>query len=394
MRLRGFPSSFYCNCAGPPPRAKDASTFRRKVTRTVASSDPSPYSTSGAVSSAPVALPANALFRDSRQQRIWGYVSASPLGSLWNLQGIPISTVVKRTFHSFLADNLLGRAAELGFYFLFALFPTLVSASSMLGLAARSASHIYYTLLAYLSVVIPPSAMGIVLDTFNQTTAASSRGKITFGLAAAIWSASVGFSAIQDTLNVVYKVPETRPYWKARSSAILVTIILSVLVTLLLSAMLGGDVLGKFAEHRFYHRYLAVAAMILVRFVGWLLATLLLAFIFSVIYFFAPDVKSSRWHWLSPGAAIGILAWLLASFGLRLYLHFFNNYSVTYGSLGAVIILLTWFYISGLMLLLGAEVNSEIEAAAAEKRLVAFEQQKLPTPTNPSAATTTPSAAT
>jgi membrane protein len=316
-------------------------------------------------------------YKDSRQQRIWAYVSASPLGSLWNLQGIPVLTVAKRTIKSFLADNLLGRAAELGFYFLFALFPTLVSASSMLGLAARSASHIYITLLNYLSVVIPPSAMGIVLDTFNQTTAASSRGKITFGLAAAIWSASVGFSAIQDTLNVVYKVPETRPYWKARLSAIFVTAVLAVLVTLLLTAMLGGDVLGGIAGHRIYHRPLALAAVFLIRLVGWVLASLLLAFIFSVIYFFAPDVKSSRWHWLSPGAAIGIVAWLLASFGLRLYLHFFNNYSVTYGSLGAVIILLTWFYISGLMLLLGAEVNSEIEAAAAEKRLVEFEQQKL-----------------
>jgi membrane protein len=80
-------------------------------------------------------------------------------------------------------------------------------------------------------------------------------------------------------------------------------------------------------------------------------------------------VKARCWHWLTPGGTIGILGWLLASFGLRIYLHFFNSYSVTYGSLGAVIILLTWFYITGLMLLVGAEINSEIEAAAAQKRL-------------------------
>jgi membrane protein len=129
------------------------------------------------------------------EQRVWAMVSASPMGSLWDLQGVPFMVLAKRIVKSFLDDNLLGRAAELGFYFLFALFPTLVSASSMLGLAARSASHIYTTLLAYLSVVMPPSAMGIVLETFNQTTAASSSGKVTFGLVAAIWSASVGFSA-------------------------------------------------------------------------------------------------------------------------------------------------------------------------------------------------------
>jgi len=317
---------------------------------------------------------------DARQQRIWATVSASPLGSLWDLKGTSVWKIARRTFKSFLADNLLGRAAELGFYFLFALFPTLVSASSMLGLAARSAAQIYNTLLSYLSVVIPPSAMGIVLDTFNQTTAASSKGKITFGLAAAIWSASVGFSAIQDTLNLVYKVPETRPYWKARLSAIGVTTLLSVLVTGLLAAMLGGDVLAHLADQKIYHHWLALIAIFFSRLTGWIVAAGLLALIFAVIYFFAPDVKSSRWHWLSPGAAIGIVAWLLASLGLRIYLHFFNNYSVTYGSLGAVIILLTWFYISGLMLLLGAEVNSEIEAAAAEKRLLDIERRQVVAP--------------
>jgi membrane protein len=88
-----------------------------------------------------------------------------------------------------------------------------------------------------------------------------------------------------------------------------------------------------------------------------------------VIYYWAPDVKCRCWRWITPGGTIGILGWLGASIGLRIYLHYFNNYSVTYGSLGAVIILLTWFYITGLMLLLGAEINSEIEAAAAESRL-------------------------
>ena len=237
----------------------------------------------------------SAVALDGRASAYLGaYVSASPLGSLWDLKGASPWVIAKRTVKSFLDDNLLGRAAELGFYFLFALFPTLVSASSMLGLAARSASQIYSTLLAYLAVVIPPSAMGIVMDTFNQTTAASTRGKITFGLAAAIWSASVGFSAIQDTLNIVYKVPETRPYWKARGGAILVTILLSVLVTCLLAAMLGGDVLAHLALVKIYHHWLGHIAAFLSRLIGWIVAAILLAFSFSVIYFFAPDLKSSR----------------------------------------------------------------------------------------------------
>ena len=91
--------------------------------------------------------------------------------------------------------------------------------------------------------------------------------------------------------------------------------------------------------------------------------------LFAVIYYFAPDVKNKHWHWLTPGAAIGIFCWLAASIGLRVYLHFFNSYSATYGSLGGVIILLTWFYVTGLMLLLGAEINSEIAAAFMEKNM-------------------------
>jgi len=91
--------------------------------------------------------------------------------------------------------------------------------------------------------------------------------------------------------------------------------------------------------------------------------------IFAVIYYFAPDLRVKRWHWISPGAAIGILGWLGASIGLRVYLHYFDSFSLTYGSLGAVIILLTWFYITGLMLLIGAEINSEIAAAVSEKNL-------------------------
>ena len=91
--------------------------------------------------------------------------------------------------------------------------------------------------------------------------------------------------------------------------------------------------------------------------------------LFALIYYFAPDLKNKRWHWLTPGASVGILGWLLASLGFRAYLHFFNSYSATYGSLGAVIVLLTWFYVTGLMLLAGAEINSEIQAAVTEKRL-------------------------
>ncbi|MDR3751242.1 MAG: YihY/virulence factor BrkB family protein [Terracidiphilus sp.] len=306
---------------------------------------------------------------NARQHFIWELVSRSPLHSHWDLQGVSVVILAKRTWMSLFADNIFGRAAELGFYFLFALFPTLFSASSILGLAARSAAQFYDKLLAYLSLVIPTSALGTVLTTFNETTAAASRGKLTFGLIAAVWSASVGISAIQDALNAVYKVQDSRSYLRAHVYAIGLTVVLTVIATLILSAMLGGDYVAAVANHSMYDPALRTAVACLAKFLGWTAATALLALSFSAIYYWAPDVKARRWHWLTPGCAVGIAGWLLASFGLRIYLHFFNSYTFTYGSLGAVIVLLTWFYISGLMLLVGAEINSQIEAAAAQRRL-------------------------
>jgi len=306
---------------------------------------------------------------NAREHSIWEIVSRSPLRSQWGLHGASVGTIAKHTWNALFTDRLFGWAAELGFYFLFALFPTLFSASSILGLVARSASQFYDKLLTYLALVIPTTALGTVLETFNETTSASSSGKLTFGLIAAIWSASVGISAIQDALNAVYKVQDTRSFLRARIYAIGLTIILTVIVTLILCSMLGGDLIAEVAYRSSYNRHAAMAGALFARFAGWSIATSLLALAFAVIYYWAPDVKARRWHWLTPGGTIAILGWVLASLGLRIYLHFFNSYSITYGSLGAVIILLTWFYISGLMLLVGAEINSQIEAVAAQLRL-------------------------
>lgn len=306
---------------------------------------------------------------DPLAQRVWDYVSHSQLGSLWNFEGTPILIVLKRTAKAFIDDDLLSRAAELGYFFLFALFPMLICVSAILGLAARGATTIYVGLLHYFAIVVPHSAYQLVIHTFDQTALASNGQKITLGLLVALWSASMGFAAIQDTLNLVYKVHESRPYWKARGSAILVTILLGIIATLNLADLFGGDLLACYVRAHIWHPVLGNAMAITIHTVAWIIACCLLMLIFSTIYYFAPDLKTKSWHWLTPGAAFGIITWMLASLGLRAYLHFFNSYTLTYGSLGAVIILLMWFYITGLTLLAGAEINSQIQAAVIEKRL-------------------------
>lgn len=308
-------------------------------------------------------------WRNRYGERVRNLLYNSPVNLPWNLHGVPVRVVAVRTWNSLIADRLFGHAAELAFYFLFALFPALFCASSILGLAARSAQQIYDRLLDYFALLIPNAALGTVLQTFNQTADASTSGKVTFGLMAAIWTASVGISAIQDTLNAVYKLQDRRSYITARIYAIGLTILLTIIVTGILASMLGGDVVAALAYKYIQDPMVEFGVAVAAKFVAWIIATMLLSLTFAVVYYWAPDFRERRWHWLTPGGTVGILGWLLASMGLRAYIHYFKSFSPTYGSLGAVMILLTWFYITGLMLLLGAEINSEIEAAVAEMQV-------------------------
>ena len=297
--------------------------------------------------------------------------------TLWHVHGIPIRVLIRRIWNALIEDRIFGHAAELAFYFLFALFPTLLCASAVLGIAARSAHLMYVELLDYLALVIPAAALGTVVRTFNETASAASSGKATIGLIVAVWSASAGMSAIQDTLNAVYKIVDSRRFLWARLCAIGLTFLMTLMVSLGLGALLGADYASRIIERRVSDAALRDAADAAMQGAGWMVAGFLLLLSFSVVYYWAPDVKARRWHWLTPGSVIGILGWILASLGLRLYLHYFNSYTLTYGSLGAVIILLMWFYITGLVILLGAEINSEIEAAAAEYALAQLFQGQV-----------------
>jgi membrane protein len=303
------------------------------------------------------------------EKHIWELVALSPAKSLWDLRDVPIRSIAKRTWKAMLQDRLFSIASELGFYFMFALFPALICATTILGLMARSATVFYSRLLEYMALVVPEAALGMVMNTFNQTTAHATSGKLTFGLLATIWSASAGISAVQDATNAVYKITERRSFLKARAQAIALTMLVTCTVTLCLAALLAGDFVSSWLHHHWQQTFISGTTVVTARVCGWLLAAALLAISFAAVYYWAPDLRVRQWHWITPGAALGILGWLLASLGFRMYLHFFNSYSVTYGSLGAVVILLMWFYITGLMLLLGAEFNSELEAAAVEARL-------------------------
>ncbi len=284
--------------------------------------------------------------------------------SQWSLLAPNWKPIAQRTWRSMAQDDLAGRSAQLAYYFFFSLFPALVALSAALGLVASSSGRAFSDrLIGNLGAVIPPAAFGIVFSTFEQTTKASSGGKVVLGLLAALWSASSGTAAIQDALNSVYKTKEERPFWKSRLQAIALTVAIVILFAAALAVMLAGDVA---ADRLGGPGATPPGFTIAARFLSWPVAFAIVAVAFALVYYVAPDVRQARWKWLTPGATIGILLWLAASTGLRVYLRFFNSYSVTYGSLGAVIVLLTWFYISGLALLVGAEINMVVEDLAAQ----------------------------
>jgi len=269
----------------------------------------------------------------------------------------------RRVWSEIQDDDVFGRAAQLSYYFLLALFPLLMFLTSMIGLLLGSGTGLRHSLFDYLSKVLPSSAFQLVDSTIYEVTAASGGGKIAFGILAALWAASAGMGAITDALNVAYDVTETRPWWRRRLVAVGLTIALSVVViSALVMVLYGGRIADYIALNYSGGSALAMAWKILV----WPIVLGFMLLAFALIYYFAPDVRKQKWAWITPGSVVGVAVWLLVSFAFRLYLHFFDSYSKTYGSLGAVIVLMLWLYFTGAAILIGGEVNSEVENMEAK----------------------------
>ncbi|HZC43580.1 MAG TPA: YihY/virulence factor BrkB family protein [Acidobacteriaceae bacterium] len=278
-----------------------------------------------------------------------------------SLGGLSVGTLARRVWVSLIQDEIIDRSAELAYYFLFAMFPALILLSGMFSVFASTSARANVELMLYLAKVIPPAAFASVETAFNQTTRASSTGHIVFGAIAALWAATYGMSSAQAILNVIYRVKENRPYWKAKAIAMISTMAIFVLVCSAMLLLILGDDLAKFLSSDLMFNPVLMDIWIVVKFVA---SMFFMALVFSITYRWGPAGPYRRWRWISPGAIVGILGWLGVSIGFRIYLHFYDPYATTYGPFGAVIVLLTWFYVSGFMLLLGAEINSTIELAA------------------------------
>jgi membrane protein len=290
-------------------------------------------------------------------------ISPTAPASVWKLGGMSLRVLGRRVWEEFYAGSLLTHAAALSFYFLLALFPLLLFLITILGFLTDSGNEMRASLFAQLSRIAPPSASALVYATIDEVAREADGSKLSFGLITALWVASSGVAALGDSLNAMYGVKESRPYWRARLSSIGLTMALIVLIVSALMLMLYGGEIGEVAANYFNQgsRFLTLWNVLQVP-----IALFFVLFSFALIYYYAPNVYDQKWYWITPGSIAGVLLWLLASLLFRVYLRHFDSYSLTYGSLGAVVVLSLWFYLTGIAILLGGKVNAEIENAAAK----------------------------
>lgn len=265
----------------------------------------------------------------------------------------------KRTAKETSADNGLGLAAQLAYYFFLALFPALLFFIALTG--AIASPDLISRVIDMMSGTAPPAVIDIVRQQLTSLMQGSHGGLMTFGVLAALWSSSAAMVAVIDALNRAYDVEDARPWWRQRLTAILLTIgvavfILVSIVLVVAGPELAGSIAGRLG--------LGTAFEWGWKILQWPIVFLLVALAIGLIYYFAPDVDQD-FVFLTPGSLLATVLWLVGSLGFRFYVVNFGSYNETYGTLGGVMVLLLWLYISGLVIVVGAEMNAEIEHASA-----------------------------
>ncbi len=273
---------------------------------------------------------------------------------------IPLSwrEITRRTVREFFADNAFDLGAQQAYYFFFALFPallTLLSIASFFTIA-----NLIDEVVRMIGEFVPPDVLTIVSDQIKKISDSNHGGLLTVGFVLTVWSSSGAMSSIITTLNAAYDIREGRPWWKVRLIAIGLTLGMAVFILLsLVFVLIGPTIAGHLAAQLHLGPAFKSAWLIL----QWPVVFLLVTTGIGLIYFFAPDAEQD-WVWITPGSLVATGLWLLVSLGFKAYLTYFGNYNETYGAIGAVIVLLTWLYLSSLAILFGAELNSEIEHAS------------------------------
>src|SRR5215210_942511 len=269
--------------------------------------------------------------------------------------------VLKRTGKEFSADNLTDWAAALTYYSVLSIFPALIALISIVGLVGDSATQ---PLLDNISAVAPGPAKEIFTNAIENLQKSQGAAGVLFivGLAGAIWSASGYVAAFMRASNAIYDIPEGRPIWKTAPVRVGVTV---VLLTLVIVSAVAVAVTGGLAKQVGNLIGVGSTAVTVWDIAKWPVLLLIVSFMFAFLYWAAPNVKHPKFRWVSPGGIVAVLIWIIASAAFAFYVANFGSYNKTYGALGGVVIFLVWLWISNIAVLLGAELNAELERGRA-----------------------------
>jgi membrane protein len=284
--------------------------------------------------------------------------------TIWKLGGLTLWELSSNVVRDAIDDDLIGRASGLAFDFLLALFPLLVFLLTLFGLFSSRSIQLRTGLLSYFADFLPPLAFQLLKDTTEELAQTASEEKLTIGILLSLWFASGGVAAMISTLHVAYRTREARSWFKVRAIALGLTLTISILIFSALCIVLAGGILIDWIG---IELHLASAMVAVWKSMQWPVAALFVVFSYALIYSCGPNAHRRRWYWITPGSAFGALLWLAASAGFRVYLRYFNTYTAIYGSLGALIVLVVWLYVTGLAFLIGGEINANIERAAGER---------------------------
>lgn len=279
--------------------------------------------------------------------------------SLWIVGGLALPRLCRGVFSEIIANDVFGHAAELAYYCLFALFPLILIMMTLFGMFVSQSSELQANFLSYFAGVLPSESFQLLRRVAEELAAHASGGKLAFGVISALWCVSGAVTEMISSLNLAYHVRESRSWFKVRAIALGLSALITIL---LLLAMFLVSVGGHFVERVGSELGLHPIAVLAWKALRWPAVMLFIAMSCSLIHYCGLNLKEChRGIWLSPGSAFGVLVLSGGSLVFRIYLHFSNDYSASYGSLGAVMILLVWLYIAGLAYLIGGEINAEIE---------------------------------
>jgi membrane protein len=281
-----------------------------------------------------------------------------PEGPAHTRKGSPVQTL-KRTFAEFTEDNLTDSAAALTYYAVLSIFPALLAMVSIVGLVADPKT-VTDALTKIVGSIGPASAVDALKGPIEGLTKSSGTAGIMLivGIVGALWTASGYVGAFMRASNVIYEVEEGRSFFKLRPLQMLVTLALVVLLALvLLSLVLTGPIAGAVGSAV----GLSDAAVTVWNIAKWPVLFLVVVFMMALLYYASPNAKLGGLKTIFPGAALAIVVWLVASALFAFYVANFGSYNKTYGALGGVIIFLVWLWLTNVAILLGAELNAEIE---------------------------------